>query len=167
MSDPNDLPVFLTPQMIKEIRDARKETQVAFGRVLGQTIDPVKNPDGFTRGYIWLLERGMAAISPEIQRGAMALGAMLDGTDPFAARLRQVVGARSINDVDDSVILGTKKKCALPACRIWFVGVVPNQKYHSPLCRLKHVEMKTKGILLTDVIPDYAPSMVANNEDSH
>jgi transcriptional regulator with XRE-family HTH domain len=134
MSDSYTVSAFLTPSGLHEIREARRESLREFGESLGRLL--VKDRP-YTKEYISMLEHGRAPITSDIQRGVLALGAGADGADEFAASLLQAINVLSVHDIDGAVVLGEKRKCAYPPCRVWFVGVTPTQRYHSLICRMK------------------------------
>ena len=79
---------------------------------------------------------GTVQASPRFRRAIEALGAELDGAPPLLAQAHEVT-VLSINGnlEPGTLVLGSTKPCAYPACAVRFVPRVPWQRYHSIECR--------------------------------
>jgi hypothetical protein len=63
------------------------------------------------------------------------LMAQLDGMNETQARIQEMKGLLSVNDLPPgTVILGMAQRCAAPGCPVRFVPTHPRQKYHSKTC---------------------------------
>ncbi len=149
------------PEHVAEIRTQLGQSLAQFGWTLRHTVDP-KLPDdeAFSKAYISALEDGSRAITEEIARAILVIGAVLDGADPVKAAARRVT-VLATHDIEGAVVLGDKKKCAYPPCQVWFVPTVPWQKYHSLACghAMKHLKENGDGIYgdCLETLPHHLP----------
>lgn len=104
------------------------------GRTIAALIDAQHKP--LSRQYVHMLATGKTAITAEIGRAIETLAAMQDGVAEIQARARPVtVPLLSTHDLPAyTVIVSPPRPCALPGCRIVFVGP-PQQRYCGPDCR--------------------------------
>jgi hypothetical protein len=103
-----------------------------FGSVLAATIDPKHRP--FSKQYVIRLREADDRITPEIARALNVLGAMLDGQSEVQARAREYTVLATHELPGNTVVLVPARQCALPGCRVAFVGY-PAQRYCGPECR--------------------------------
>lgn len=84
----------------------------------------------WTWRYVQGVLSGTIKPSPEFERAVMLLASELDGQPPEIASSDIVtVYAPKGNVKAESLVLGKSRECEDPTCTLWFVPVVPWQKY--------------------------------------
>lgn len=89
----------------------------------------------WTWRYVQSVHKGSVAPSANFARAVEILLAEIDGMPAFVSETEPVtVNARPGSVRESSIVLGLSKSCANPRCTIYFIPVVPWQKY-CPRCR--------------------------------
>lgn len=121
----------------------RGETFAEFGAVLARTIDADRPP--FSRQYIYRLQTGRDAITPDIAAAILVLAAMADGVGDLQAHAH-TVQVLAVHDLPaGTVILGRDRACGLAGCRVRFVPASPRQRYCSQQCRAEANKRRRGG----------------------
>ena len=128
----------VTPQMLRELRQALDESLAQFGIRLARAIDPKAQP--FNRQYISALEKGKPSfrVTPQIAGAFWHIAGALDDVPAGTggAVLVKVLAAPG-QVIEGAFIPRSAKvvKCFNPACSVQFVKTHPRQKYHDPECK--------------------------------
>jgi len=89
----------------------------------------------WTWRYIQSVSVGKIKPSKDLLDAMQRLGAMLDGMPTVIMDARPIIIYGDPERIKaGSLILGSSRQCANPACKIWFIPVVPNQIYHHETC---------------------------------
>jgi len=108
------------------------ESLADVGRVLAEIVQPARRP--LSRQYVNALAAGRDRITEPLGRAIETLAAMQDGVATIQATARPVtVPILSTHDLPEyTIIVDPPKRCALPGCRITFVG---RRLYCGPDCK--------------------------------
>lgn len=93
--------------------------------------------------YVQGVEKGSVQPGRAFSHAITILAAGLDGVPAEIANTEIVkIHATPGNILSNSIVLGTSRSCLRPACPVYFVPLVPWQKYHSSQCRSQHYREK-------------------------
>lgn len=98
-----------------------------------------RNGNAWSWRYVQSVHTGSVAPSKKFAQATEILAASMDGLPVFVAETEPVtVHARRGSVHPNSIVLGFSKPCAYPTCTVYFIPIVPWQKY-CPRCRKRKV----------------------------
>ena len=140
-----------TKYMLKSVMEALKPSCNSTGNVafytdiairLSSVVDRSK-PWGWR--YVQGVDVGTIQPGKEFIRAVQILGATMDGIPKDIANTEPVqIHAKPGTVKPNSIVLAESRPCSRAACPVYFIPVVPWQRFHSAKCRKLHYQDKRK-----------------------